>query len=60
LAEAVGADLGVMKRDALKMGGHVVPTIFSQVKHDVNVDAIVDEILFAYKKKSMFSLKWII
>ncbi len=48
LAEAVGADLGVMERDARKMreGG---PTIFAQVKHGVAVDHIVNLILSAWK-----------
>jgi len=48
LAEAVGADLGVMERDAGKMreGG---PTIFAQVKHGVNVEHIVGLILSAWK-----------
>lgn len=48
LAEAVGADLGVMERDARKMreGG---PTIFAQVKNGVNVDHIVNLILSAWK-----------
>jgi len=48
LAEAVGADLGVMERDAGKMreGG---PTIFAQVKHGVNVQHIVELILSAWK-----------
>lgn len=48
LAEAVGADLGVMERDARRMreGG---PTIFAVVKHGKNVDAIVECILGAWK-----------
>jgi urease accessory protein len=48
LAEAVGADLGVMERDARKMreGG---PTVFAQVKKGVNVDHIVNLILSAWK-----------
>ena len=48
LAEIVGADLGVMDRDARKMreGG---PTIFVQVKNGKGVDAIVDFILSAWK-----------
>jgi urease accessory protein len=48
LAEIVGADLGVMDRDARKMreGG---PTIFAQVKNGKGVDAIVDMILSAWK-----------
>ncbi|EOD45417.1 putative urease accessory protein [Neofusicoccum parvum] len=48
LAEIVGADLGVMERDARKMreGG---PTIFAQVKNGKNVDHIVNLILSAWK-----------
>ncbi|KAL8412511.1 hypothetical protein RB596_001644 [Gaeumannomyces avenae] len=48
LAEAVGADLAVMERDARRMrdGG---PTVFAQVKKDVGVDHIVTLILSAWK-----------
>jgi urease accessory protein len=48
LAEAVGADLGVMERDARKMreGG---PTVFAQVKKGVGVDHIVNLILSAWR-----------
>ncbi|KAI1497038.1 CobW/HypB/UreG, nucleotide-binding domain-containing protein [Biscogniauxia marginata] len=48
LAEAVGADLAVMERDARKMreGG---PTVFAQVKKGVGVDHIVNLILSAWK-----------
>ncbi|KAK4184860.1 putative urease accessory protein ureG-like protein [Podospora australis] len=48
LAEAVGADLDVMDRDARKMreGG---PTVFAQVKKGVGVDHIVNLILSAWK-----------
>jgi len=48
LAEAVGADLGVMERDARKMreGG---PTVFAQVKKGVGVDHIVGLIVSAWK-----------
>ena len=48
LAEAVGADLNVMERDARRMreGG---PTIFAVVKKNQGVDAIVDLILSAWK-----------
>lgn len=48
LAEAVGADLGVMERDARKMreGG---PTVFAQVKKDVGVDHIVNLMLSAWR-----------
>lgn len=48
LAEAVGADLHVMERDARKMreGG---PTVFAQVKKDVGVDHIMNLILSAWR-----------
>lgn len=48
LAEAVGADLSVMERDARKMreGG---PTVFAQVKKDVGVDHIVNLMLSAWR-----------
>jgi len=48
LAEAVGADLGVMERDSRRMreGG---PTIFAEVKHGKGVDNIVDLLLSAWK-----------
>lgn len=49
LAQAVGADLAVMDRDARKMRGQG-PTVFAQVKHDVGVDLIVDHILQAWRK----------
>ncbi|CAN6331990.1 unnamed protein product [Urochloa humidicola] len=48
LAPAVGADLAVMERDALCMreGG---PFVFSQVKHGVGVEEIVNHILQAWE-----------
>ncbi|SMQ52727.1 unnamed protein product [Zymoseptoria tritici ST99CH_1A5] len=48
LAELIGADLGVMERDARKMreGG---PTIFAQVKNGVAVEHIVALILSAWR-----------
>lgn len=48
LAEAVGADLGVMERDAGRMreGG---PTIFANVKGGVGVNDIVDLIMSGWK-----------
>jgi urease accessory protein len=48
LAEAVGADLGVMERDARKMreGG---PTVFAQVKKGVGMEHIVGLILSAWR-----------
>ncbi|KAK6268497.1 hypothetical protein QUC31_012657 [Theobroma cacao] len=48
LAPAVGADLGVMERDALRMrdGG---PFVFAQVKHGHGVEDIVNHILQAWE-----------
>ncbi len=48
LAPAVGADLGVMDRDAKKMRGDG-PFIFAQVTKDVGVDLIVDHIVHAWQ-----------
>ncbi|TPX66014.1 hypothetical protein SpCBS45565_g04749 [Spizellomyces sp. 'palustris'] len=49
IAAFIGADLGVMRRDADRMrdGG---PTIFAQVKNGVGVDEIVNRILEAARK----------
>ncbi|KAI7163165.1 putative urease accessory protein [Hortaea werneckii] len=48
LAELIGADLGVMERDARKIreGG---PTIFAQVKNGTGVNHVVDLIVSAWK-----------
>jgi len=48
IAELIGADLGVMERDARKIreGG---PTIFAQVKHGKGVDHIVDLVLSSWR-----------
>lgn len=48
LAELIGADLGVMERDARMMreGG---PTVFARVKSNVGVDHIVNLILSAWR-----------
>lgn len=48
LASAVGADLGVMEKDALRMrdGG---PFVFAQVKHGVGVEEIVNHVLQAWE-----------
>jgi urease accessory protein len=48
LAAAVGADLGVMERDARKMRGDG-PTIFAQVRHGQGVGEIIDHILHAWQ-----------
>ncbi|CAG8575743.1 10501_t:CDS:2 [Paraglomus brasilianum] len=48
LADIVGADLGVMERDARRMrqGG---PTIFTQVKNGIGVSDVVELILAAWR-----------
>ena len=46
LAPHVGADLGVMDRDAKKMRG-AGPTVFAQVTHGVGIDAIVEHVMAA-------------
>jgi urease accessory protein len=48
LAGAVGADLGVMQRDARAMRGKG-PFVFAQVKHGEGVDAILDHLLHAHQ-----------
>ncbi|CAB4383038.1 unnamed protein product [Rhizophagus irregularis] len=48
LAEIVGADLGVMDRDARKMR-ESGPTIFTQVKNGVGIPQVVELILSAWK-----------
>lgn len=49
LAEAVGADLKVMQRDAAMMR-QTGPTLFTQAKHNIGVPEIADLILTAYTK----------
>lgn len=48
LAALVGADLGVMARDAKRMRGEG-PVIFAQVTHGVGVRDIADHVLAAWK-----------
>ena len=48
LAEAIGADLKVMERDARKMRGDG-PFEFAQVKHGVGVDAILEHLLHSWQ-----------
>jgi urease accessory protein len=48
LAEAVGADLEVMRRDSLKMRGEG-PFVFAQVKHGVGVEEIIDHVIHAWQ-----------
>jgi len=49
LAPLVGADLGVMERDAKKMRGDG-PFVFAQVLHDVGVKEIADRLLTAWSQ----------
>jgi CobW/HypB/UreG, nucleotide-binding domain len=49
LAQLIGADLGVMERDARKMRGEG-PFVFSQVTNSVGVDAVVTHVLDAWKR----------
>jgi urease accessory protein len=48
LARLVGADLGIMDRDARKMRGDG-PFLFTQVTHDVGVDAVIEHVLTAWQ-----------
>jgi urease accessory protein len=48
LAPLVGADLNVMDRDARRMRGDG-PFLFAQVKNDIGVRAIADEVLRAWR-----------
>lgn len=50
IADNVGSDLEVMRRDAIKMRGPVAPTVFAAVKHLKGIQLIIDEIMKAYKK----------
>ena len=49
LAPLVGADLDVMARDAKRMRGEG-PTIFAQVKNDVGVDEIVNQVVATWER----------
>jgi urease accessory protein len=48
LAQAVGADLSIMERDARLMRGDG-PFVFAQVRNGVGVDAIIEDILHAWQ-----------
>lgn len=48
LAELVGADLGVMERDALKMRGGG-PFVFAQVKHGKGLTDIVEHVVHSWQ-----------
>ncbi len=50
LAPAVGADLGVMERDARLMRGEG-PFLFAQVKHGPGVTEIVDQVIHAWQHR---------
>ncbi len=49
LAPLVGADLGIMARDAKRMRGEG-PTVFAQVTHGVGVDDIVAHVLATWER----------
>jgi urease accessory protein len=49
LAEAVGADLNIMDRDARLMRDDG-PTVFAQVKHGLGVDLMLKEVLHAWRQ----------
>jgi urease accessory protein len=49
LAPLVGADLGVMDRDARKMRGDG-PIVFAQVLHGAGVREIADQVLAAWRR----------
>jgi urease accessory protein len=48
LAPLVGADLGVMARDAKRMRGDG-PVVFAQIVHGIEVEAIADNMLAAWR-----------
>jgi urease accessory protein len=49
LAPLVGADLDVMARDAKRMRGDG-PTVFAQIKNDVGVGAIVEQVVRTWQR----------
>ncbi|HZI12773.1 MAG TPA: GTP-binding protein, partial [Myxococcus sp.] len=51
LAPHVGADLGVMERDAKKMRGDG-PFVFTQVTKDVGLDEVIAHLIGAWKKRT--------
>jgi urease accessory protein len=48
LAQAVGADLAIMDRDARKMRGSG-PFVFAQVKHGPGLETIIDHVIHAWQ-----------
>ena len=53
LADLVGADLGVMERDAKKMRGNG-PTLFACIKNNVGRDEIIDHVLRAHESARLY------
>ena len=53
LADLVGADLGVMERDAKKMRGDG-PTLFACIKNNVGRDEIIDHVLRAHESARLY------
>lgn len=49
LAQAVGADLGVMERDAKAMRGNG-PTLFTRIRNEVGTDQVVEHVLAAWRQ----------
>lgn len=49
LADAVGASIDVMRRDAKLMRGETGPTVFAAVKSGLGIGEIVDNILNCYE-----------
>jgi urease accessory protein len=52
LAEAVGADLGVMQRDAYAMRG-TGPVVFAQVRHGLGVNEITNHVVHAWRHAAL-------
>ena len=50
LAEAVNADLDVMKRDSISMRGDG-PFVFTQINQDIGLETIVDHVVAALKSQ---------
>lgn len=56
LADAVGADLKVMERDAALMRSHMGPTVFAQIKSGkTGLDEIIEFIIAAWKQSASSS-----
>mmetsp|Transcript_10798 Transcript_10798/g.15916 ORF Transcript_10798/g.15916 Transcript_10798/m.15916 type:complete len:254 (-) Transcript_10798:1351-2112(-) len=57
LADAVGADLEVMERDAQKMRGDIAPTVFMSVKNRTGLDQVTQHIIDNYQQAMTMWLK---